>query len=252
MAQHAPRWQSAITNALEKYEKSVVMQLASIDVNSPIPTVRSLIFRSFVNPSSNPGLPLILTTTDVRSPKTAQIIANPNVHIAWWIEGSQEQYRITGKASLIPSPQDPLHKHFLHSATSPSSSPSPSPNTGMAALNQENFDWEAKRLEVFKTMSAHMKASWCRPTPGSPLVGGEEEAKKWPERVDEPSEPEGPDESEESRENRKNWETSFRNFALILVDPSEVDYVELGVLPNRRTQFSRSSRGIWKEQALVP
>ncbi|KAJ3739759.1 hypothetical protein DFH05DRAFT_1512692 [Lentinula detonsa] len=249
MAQNAPRWQSAINSALEKYEKSVVMQLASIDVTSPIPNVRSLIFRSFVNPISNPGLPLILTTTDVRSPKTAQIIANPHVHIAWWIEGTQEQFRVSGLASIIPSPQDPLHKHFLHSATSSAAS---SPNTGMAALNRENFDWEAKRKEVFKTMSAHMKASWCRPTPGSPLVGGEEEAKKWPERVDEPKDLERPDESEEDKENRKNWETALRNFALILVDPTEVDYVELGVLPNRRTQFTRSSQGTWKEQAIVP
>ena len=56
-----------------------------------------------------------------------------------------------------------------------------------AALAKEpNFDWEAKRVEVFKTMSAHMKASWCRPTPGSKLSEDDDEAKKWPERVEEP------------------------------------------------------------------
>ncbi|KAJ4470899.1 pyridoxamine 5'-phosphate oxidase-domain-containing protein [Lentinula aciculospora] len=234
MAKNAPRWQSAITSALDKYEKSVVIQFASIDANSPIPNVRSLIFRSFVNPSSNPSLPLILTTTDVRSPKTAQIIANPHIHIAWWIEGTREQFRVSGKGTIIPSPQDPLYKQFLHSTTSSA------------------FDWEAKRKDVFKTMSAHMKASWCRPTPGSPLIGGEEAAKKWPKKVDEPENPEGPDESEEEKQNRKNWDTALRNFALILVDPTDVDYVEMGVVPNRRTQFTRSSQGIWKEQALVP
>ncbi|KIK71550.1 hypothetical protein GYMLUDRAFT_211887 [Collybiopsis luxurians FD-317 M1] len=265
MAGTAPRWQTAINNALAQYEKSVgtfgtMMQLASIDTNSPIPTVRSLIFRSFLNPSSSPELPLIVSTTDVRSPKTAQIIANPHVHIAWWIEGTQEQFRVSGIASIIPSPLDHLHKHFLHSTITPPSSVSSSlissspivGGGGMAALSRENFDWEAKREQVFKTMSAHMKASWCRPTPGSPLAGGEEEAKKWPERVDEPKDSEGADDSDEAKENRKNWEKALRNFALLVVDPTEIDYVELGVIPNRRTKFTRSAQGTWQEQALVP
>ncbi|KAF9064034.1 pyridoxamine 5'-phosphate oxidase-domain-containing protein [Rhodocollybia butyracea] len=247
MATNSPRWQIAITNALKKYEKSTVMQLSSIDATSPVPSVRSVIFRSFLNPTSNPSLPLILTTTDVRSPKTAQIIANPHVHIAWWIEGSQEQYRLSGLGCIIPSPKDHLHKQFIHSTISSAGS-----GSGMAALNRDKFDWEAKRLEVFKTMSPFMKATWCRPTPGSALTGGEEEAKKWPERLDEPKDPERPDESEEEKENRRNWEIALRNFALVLVDPSEVDYVELGVLPNRRTKFTRTVQGSWKEQALVP
>ncbi|GAW03746.1 pyridoxamine 5 -phosphate oxidase- fmn-binding [Lentinula edodes] len=249
MSKKSPRWQSAINSALEKYEKSVVIQLASIDATSPIPHVRSHIFRSFLDPRSNPALPLILTTTDVRSPKTAQIIANPHVNIAWWIEGTQEQFRISGVGSIIPSPQDPLYKQFIYSTTSSAIS---SPNTGMAALSRENFDWEAKRKEVFKTMSAHMKASWCRPTPGSPLIGGQEEAKTWPERVDEPKDSDESDESEEEKKNRKNWDVALRNFALILVDPTEVDYVELGVFPNRRTLFNKSTQGLWKEQELVP
>jgi pyridoxamine 5'-phosphate oxidase len=255
MTSSALRWQTAINNALEKYDKSVVMQLASIDASSPIPNVRSVIFRSFLNPRSNPGLPLVLTTTDVRSPKTAQIIANPHVHITWWIEGTQEQFRLSGLGTIIPSPEDPLHKQFLYSATSSSSS-SMSSGAGMAALSRENFDWEAKRKEVFKAMSPYMKASWCRPTPGSPLTGGEEEAKEWPERVEEPKNPDSqvPDESEseEEKENRKNWHMALRNFALVIVDPADVDYVELAVKPNRRTQFSRSVHGDWKEQAVVP
>ncbi|KAF5377123.1 hypothetical protein D9757_008807 [Collybiopsis confluens] len=261
MAGIAPRWQTAINNALEKYEKSVVIQLASIDASSPIPTVRSLIFRSFLNPNSNPELPLIISTTDVRSPKTVQIIANPHVHVAWWIEGTQEQFRVSGTASIIPSPLDPLHKHFLHSTTTTPSSVSPSligsshiaSSGGLAALGRENFDWEAKRNQVFQTMSAHMKASWCRPTPGSPIAGGEEEVKKWPERIDEPRNSQGsPDESEDEKENRRNWDKALRNFALLVVDPTEIDYIELGVIPNRRTKFTRSAQGTWKEEALVP
>ncbi|KAF9064037.1 hypothetical protein BDP27DRAFT_1231073, partial [Rhodocollybia butyracea] len=57
---------------------SMVRQLSSIEANTPVPSVRS-IFKSFLNPQA---VPLILTTIDVRSPKTAQLIANPQVHVA--------------------------------------------------------------------------------------------------------------------------------------------------------------------------
>lgn len=95
-------------------------------------------------------------------------------------------------------------------------------------------------------MSAHMKASWCRPVPGSPLLGGDEEAKKWPERVEEPKDGDG------NEENRKNWETALANFALVVIEPLEVDYVELGVMPNRRAKFWKNGDGVWEEQAVVP
>jgi len=90
-----------------------------------------------------------------------------------------------------------------------------------------------------------MRATWCRPVPGSPLIGGEEEANKWPVRLEEP----GVDSDEGSK---GNWETALTNFALLVIDPYECDYIELGVVPNRRTKFSRTEDGDWKEEALVP
>ena len=108
-----------------------------------------------------------------------------------------------------------------------------------------SFDWEKKRVEVFKDMSGHMKASWCRPTPGTKLEGGQEEAKKWPEKVEEP----GPDSSDEDR---KNWEVALENFALMIIEPTYVDFVDLGVVPNRRFGFRRDEKGHWEEIELVP
>ncbi|ESK93467.1 pyridoxamine 5 -phosphate oxidase- fmn-binding [Moniliophthora roreri MCA 2997] len=234
----APRWKAAISDALSEHSKSVVFQLATIDPSSPKPHVRSHIFRSFLQPPGNDQLPFILTTTDIRTPKATQIISNPNVELAWWIEGKQEQFRIAGTASLVPAPDHPLYKHF----------------SGIKVL--EGLNWEEKRKEVFKTMSAHMKASWCRPVPGSRLVGGEEEAKKWPVRVDEPGHERGEDGREVTEEdkgkNKENWETALKRFALLIIDPTEVDYVELGVIPNKRTRFWKSENGTWKEEAVVP
>ncbi|KAK7026126.1 hypothetical protein VNI00_015701 [Paramarasmius palmivorus] len=257
----APRWKSAISNALAEHSKSVgkilytgvkitpltypvqVFQLATIDPSAPKPHVRSHIFRAWLEPPGHDNLPLILTTTDIRTPKVSQLISNPSIELAWWIEGKQEQFRIRGTVSVIPAPDHPLRKNFTGDAS-----------LGIKAL--EGLDWEDKRKEVFKMMSAHMKASWCRPVPGTRLVGGDEEAKKWPVRVDEPGHEKGEDGKEVSEEDRKrnkeNWEKSLKNFALVIIDPTEVDYVELGVIPNKRTKFWRSENGAWEEEAVVP
>ncbi|KAJ7196177.1 pyridoxamine 5'-phosphate oxidase-domain-containing protein [Mycena haematopus] len=225
-----PRWKAALEKALAAHSKSTVIQLASIDPSTPVPHVRSLVFRGFVSPTENPAHPLLLATTDIRTPKTAQMIANPHVQVVWWIEGSQEQYRIAGRAHIVPAPGHALHKHFLHT---------------IGPLSEGGkYDWEVKRIEVFKSMSPMMKASWCRPTPGSRIEGGEDEAKKWPTELEEPK----PGDAE----GKRLWEMSLSNFSLVVIEPQDVDYVELHPIPNRRTRFWRSSGGVWNEEALVP
>ncbi|RDB29289.1 hypothetical protein Hypma_016079 [Hypsizygus marmoreus] len=238
-ASSVPRWKTAITNAIANHEESTVMQLASIDPTTPVPHVRSHIFREFITPSSSPSLPLLVSTTDIRTPKTTQIISNPHVQVAWWIDRTQEQFRITGLASVIPTPANGLYKHFIYSTKNAA------PVSAVAALSREGFDWEEKRKEIFMKMGAHMKAGWCRPVPGSRLEGGEEEARKWPVRLEEPGE-------DSTEEDRKNWETALGNFALLIVDPTEVDYVELGAEPDRRTRFWRTREGLWEDEAVVP
>lgn len=109
----------------------------------------------------------------------------------------------------------------------------------------DKIDWEAKRRETFDELSGHMRASWCRPTPGSPLESYDK-AKEWPETVKKLSELDGATEEE-----RKQTEVAFGNFALLLVDPTAVDYVELGVVPNQRTFFKKEGEK-WAEQIVVP
>ena len=137
---------------------------------------------------------------------------------------------------VVPAPG-----HVLSSTTSDYEG-----SSGIAALNKEGFDWEAKRVEVFKSLSGKMKATWCRPViPGTRLEGGQDEAKRWPVSIEEPKE--GATEEEKS-----NWEMALHNFALGVIDPTGVDFVELGVVPNRRTKFTRSKEGTWGEEELVP
>jgi len=232
-----PRWKLAIDKALKEHPNSVVIQVATVDAKSPRPYVRSQIIRDFISPSSNPSLPLLVSTTDIRAQKTAQIIPNPHVEVAWWIEGTQEQFRISGLGCIIPSPSNVMYKHFLHMAEhAPKGS-------GHEALASEGFDWEKKRREVFAKLSPKMKASWCRPTPDSPLENYEE-SKTWPEKLEEPKE----DDEEKTKEL---WKMALENFALVIVDPTDVDYGEYGVFPNRRTRFGRTE-GSWDSKLVVP
>ena len=116
----------------------------------------------------------------------------------------------------------------------------------LTALKREDFDWEAKRREVFDEMGGRMRASWCRPPPGQPLYPEFiMDPKYWPLEVSKIGEAKG--EKEE-----RDLEVALGNFALVVIEPNEVDYVELATRPNRRTRFTMNSRGEWKEEVLVP
>ncbi|KIK98961.1 hypothetical protein PAXRUDRAFT_823304 [Paxillus rubicundulus Ve08.2h10] len=227
-------WYNALTRALKaEGEKGGVFQLATLEAPNA-PRVRSLIHREFLTATAIPDLPLLLATTDVRTPKSSQLNADPRVEAVYWTASTQEQFRIIGRASIVPTPnyQGPY--------------PSPSGRV-FDELAKEAFDWEKKRVQVFDSMSGHLKATWCRPVPGSPLEGGEEEMKEWPEKLPKLDEA-------ESEEDKKNLAFALENFALFLVEPFEVDLLELGVQPNKRTNFKRNCEGSigFKETALVP
>ena len=132
---------------------------------------------------------------------------------------------------VVPAPGHILFRHFLSSTASDHEG-----SSGIAALKKEGFDWEAKCVQVFRSLSGKMRAMWCQPVPGMRLEGGQEEAKCWPVSIEEPQE--GATEEEKS-----NWETALHNFVLVVIDPAKVDFVELGVIPNRRMKFTRLKEG---------
>jgi pyridoxamine 5'-phosphate oxidase len=223
------------------------MQVATLDskrFDGPVVRVRSQVFREFMESPTNPSIPLLVTTTDIRTPKVSQLTADPISEIAWWIEGASQQFRILSDIFLVPALDNPHYARWRHVLATAQ------PGTALGLFKEE--DWEARRVALFRTMSAHMKASWCRPVPGSVLKGGEDEAKSWPERVEEPNESMS---EEEYKMAKRNWDAALSNFALMLVDPIEIDFVDVGVNPNTRSLFTKTLDGInvtWNEQALVP
>ena len=150
------------------------------------------------------------------------------------MEGSQDQFRITGFTHIYPSP------------TPGTSAPTPIPDeaTALKLLVKQGFDWEAKRKEVFAGMKPEMRASWCTPYPPGTPISSYEEQKGWPTSV--PLEDEA-----KTDEDRKNLQTALRNFALMLFEPVEVDWVALGIKPNKRLVFRRKEEE-WIEQLVNP
>ena len=41
------------------------------------------------------------------------ILANPAAEVAWWLSGTAEQFRFSGRAFAIPAPEHPLHATFM-------------------------------------------------------------------------------------------------------------------------------------------
>ncbi|KDQ15610.1 hypothetical protein BOTBODRAFT_54505 [Botryobasidium botryosum FD-172 SS1] len=228
-----PEWYTKFNATLEKHSKFLTFSLGTVEVDTLIPRARTILYRDRLSPRS-PAAPLIVASTDIRSDKIAQLAppwtgAGPNGEIVWWIPDAGEQYRIGAMVHLLPPPDHELAPSF--------------PGTRLAG---PNFDWEAYRRVVFnEKIPAFMRASFCRPPPGSPMESYDE-GNEWPEEL--PTEEEATDEKEKEL---LKW--SLSNFGLIVVEPLTVDLVEFAMTPNHRTQWKRQDGSEeWSKQIVVP
>jgi hypothetical protein len=119
---------------------------------------------------------LLITTTDTRMAKPAHLSNSHTVELAWWIDPTAVQFRITGQAYVLPAnPDDPEYKSSMDAALK-----------GLQAQGGEDKAdyWEKERKRLWKeAMSGHLRASFGRPTPGKDL-GECPDPKEWPERLD--------------------------------------------------------------------
>ncbi|KZO96456.1 hypothetical protein CALVIDRAFT_537230 [Calocera viscosa TUFC12733] len=178
---------------------------------------------------AKPWLPLMITTTDVRTPKVKQVTGSSDkVELSWWFSDPMVQFRITGVAHILPTPSHPLASSF------PASRLAPSPD----------FSWEDERFKTYKTkMGGALRASFCRPVPGTP-IDDYDVGKEWPEKIPVPGE-------ERTDEEREQTKLALSNFALLVIEPNAVEYLELKVVPNRRTKWTLEGEE-WKKTIIVP
>ena len=194
---------------------------ATIDAHLGVPRVRTLVFRGLEGDEK----PVILATTrtDVRSGKVRDMAQRADVEVCWWVEEQQEQFLVMGRGWVVG-----------FDARTHVDVP------GLA------LDSDEKR-EMFNSMSARMRANWCVPiAPGEKIVGGYEATKGWNATLA------GLGEEGIGEEEKGDVEAAFANFGLLVIEPVEVDFLELGVEPNRRTVFRHEEGKGWVEERVVP
>ncbi|KAF8516295.1 pyridoxamine 5'-phosphate oxidase-domain-containing protein [Hysterangium stoloniferum] len=226
MASRAPRWLDILNETLSSESKNPTYTLATVlqTPSGPIPRSRSVIHRGIIAPS--PSRPLLTTTTDVRSPKAHQLTTNHTVEATFWFPKTNLQFRITASTYLLPGPGHHWHALF----------------PGRELTDGAAFDWDEQRLTAFDGLSKYLRASFVRPVPGSPMKSYDE-AKEWPQTA--------PKRDEATGDEKHVVEEALGNFALVVLDPTEVDLVDLVVLPNRRTVWTKKGDA-WEERIVVP
>ena len=79
-----------------------VYQVSTVDAEGH-PRVRTQVHRAFTHPDGRPDLPLLVTSTDARSPKVAQLHHAARAELAWWLPGTQDQFRVAAFAHVVPA-----------------------------------------------------------------------------------------------------------------------------------------------------
>lgn len=173
-----------------------------------------MIQRSIVSENPSTLRPLLIASTDIRTPKVAQLTSSGSVsEIAWWIEDAGEQYRITAKTYILPTKDHALHAAF------------PADLLGPDTEDDKVAWWERERVDTFNNkMGGVLRASFVRPTPGSPLPGGYEAGKEWPETL-----PRSTEAAPGSKEAELVAE-ALNNFSLVVFQPSKVELVQLSIV----------------------
>ncbi|QRV94775.1 pyridoxamine 5'-phosphate oxidase family protein [Ceratobasidium sp. AG-Ba] len=237
-----PRWLTQLLDALSKVDQAPAFAFSTVDTDgeAPVPRVRHHLHRGVL--TSNPARPLIITTTDIRSSKIHQIRSHPNTkgptaEVAWWLPASGFQFRITVRSHILPSPSHEIHSQFPTDILSGSDEV----NVGPDAPG-DSAEWERFRLKTFNSIPGFIRASFARPTPGSPL-SNPDDARKWPQELP-------PSGEERTDEERKLVREALKNFAVLALEPVELDVVEFGK-PDRRTRWNITGKE-WKDQSVVP
>ncbi|KAJ9106129.1 hypothetical protein QFC21_001271 [Naganishia friedmannii] len=264
MAEKAPVWQELLKRALiEKSDYSVAFALGTITLNGKpsvryvglkevisIPSSANDISHSVVNSepldastiesARRPEFSALVFTTDVRSPKCAEIQRNPACSLSTWAPESGIQLRIDGTAYIYKPAwsQQGAHPPEVWLRPDMQSSPSaPVVNKVESIIHQADLEVHSRAL--FDGLHSRTRAWHTRGIPGNPMdsyTQGEKE--KWLEEL----------QAGDSAETE-----AARNFALLLVVPEEVDIVQIVARGHDRRWHWKLSRDLsWTVTELVP
>ena len=194
-----------------------------------------VLYRQFLHTKQyGASLPLIMICTHAQTAKADQLIANSKVGICWWFNDAVQQFRIRGRAYIILNP-----KHEI--AYKP-----PRPPFEL----EDGRSWDEERIRCFEhDIDFKLRGWFARGAPGEVIEGGYE---SWPGR---PFGLHPTVEEAESEEEKHQIRKADLDFAIIVIEPVEIDVAELGMQPVRRRIWSRKEAGgryHWDSVAVIP
>ncbi|MEM6606201.1 MAG: pyridoxamine 5'-phosphate oxidase family protein [Pseudomonadota bacterium] len=98
MSERTYEWRRALQRAIKKNRRDAhnrYLQLATVRADNS-PAVRTLVFRSFVEDTSQ-----LVMITDARSAKREEVKLNAYGEISWYFTNTREQFRFRGSLSLV-------------------------------------------------------------------------------------------------------------------------------------------------------
>jgi len=102
--------------------------------------------------------------------KPNHLAHDPTLEIAWWIEETAVQFRLTGRGYAVPPDAEGTKKAIE--------------TIGVEGEEQDVKWWDNKREQVWGDFSGHLRGSFGRPPPGRKLEDVKEKPEDWTVRLD--------------------------------------------------------------------
>ena len=188
-------WRSIITHALHRNRSLVYaryLQLATVRENG-LPANRTVVFRGFLDDTNQ-----LKFITDIRSEKAEQISKQPATEVCWYFPKTREQFRITGKLTLVSADS---HPHL-----------------------------QSARIKMWQELSDAARLQFVWPNPGKQRL-------KTPEAFTPPA---------------PNPLIPGENFCLLLLEPTQVDHLELRGEPQNRRIYQLDENHSWCCEEINP
>lgn len=192
-------------------------QLATLSLQGR-PSNRTIAFRGLLRDT---GLAIpdslghcLVFTTDLRSTKVQEVLGNSGASLCWYFPETREQYRFSSSCFIIPPPASEIKAR-------------PLPDFLPESLH------DPLRLSFWSKLSNKTRAQFAWPCPKDPLL----QDTVFLESV--------PDDGSALAKD------ALKNFCLLIVVPDEVEYLNIGVFPNKRVIESLEG-GAWASKSVNP
>ncbi|KNC97665.1 uncharacterized protein SPPG_07132 [Spizellomyces punctatus DAOM BR117] len=185
------------------------------------PRVRTIVFRGFIGDTTTSSdtdrvrwEDMLVFTTDARSAKVREIVANGSGELCWYFPETREQFRLAGTVRVVLPPH---HTMRIHEADMPNS----------------GIDWEELRKHHFHNLSPGARSQFLWPNPKQTRA----DTSGWVQAIND--------------QDTQAISEALKNFSLLVFEVQGIDRLELREHPNRRMIMEKEGES-WRVTEINP